>query len=179
MQHLARFIVSTLIKWPVGSIMMNDFNKNPVFIFVLLVIACCGCENTINDYIDSRIYAPKKLLCHSWIKTSELHYPPNIIPNIFNSYMPCAKDNEYKYDSDGYYELNQGGSSCYSTQPFLIENGSWAFQQNETAIKTTLNNGKIRLYNIVALDTNYNFITSYIDSSSGTSVTVKETFSRR
>jgi len=145
--------------------------------FIIAVFVSAGCENAIDNYIDSRLYAPKKILCRSWVKTAELHNPANIIPNVFNTYMPCAKDNEYKYDSDGYYELNQGGSACYSTQPFVIENGRWEFLQDQTQLKTALfNNGRARIYNIILLDSNYHLITTYIDSSTPVKVTVKEEF---
>jgi hypothetical protein len=161
-------------------IMSKKLHFYLMFMFTPTMVGICGCEAAIDEYIDSKLYAPKKLLCRSWVKTAELHQPANIITNVFNSYMPCAKDNEYKYDSDGYYELNQGASSCYSTQSFVAENGRWEFQQNQTQLKTTLfSNGRVRIYTIVTLDSNYHLVTTYIDSSTPTKVTVKEEFSPR
>ncbi|MGC4103392.1 MAG: hypothetical protein QM738_18815 [Ferruginibacter sp.] len=146
-----------------------------IIITVLLITA--GCAKTLDDWINESLYAPKKILCRSWVKAEELHNPANVITNSFNTLQPCARDNAYKFDKDGYYEMNQGNSSCYATQPFLIENGRWDLLEHDTKLKLTLADGSVkRLYNVVQLDTNYIFIATYIDSSRGTKVEVKEKF---
>jgi len=157
---------------------MKTAYRFPIYLLItIFTYAFLGCENMLDEYLNEKQMAPKKLLCRTWVKTDETHTPANVIPNLFISYLPCAKDNAYKYDSDGHFEMNQGNSSCYATQPFVMEAGNWELLQNDTKLKTTVSGNKTRLYTIVLLDTNYNFVTTYIDSSTPTRVLVKEKFS--
>jgi hypothetical protein len=157
--------------------------KKPVYsftIFTALVILITGCKEIINNAINSLLYPPKKLIVRTWVKTEELHTKNGITTNVFTTYLPCIQDNEYKYDKNGYYELNQGGSTCYATQAQVIEQGNWEFMNNETKLKTTNSfTGKSRIYDVLLLDSNYNFITSYIDSSTGSNVYIREKYKPR
>jgi hypothetical protein len=161
-------------------IMKTVYQIFPAFVLVFFLFLLSGCYKLTEEYLIAQKMAPSKLISRSWVKTEEVHFPVNIIPNTFNLAMACAKDNQYKFDKDGYFEINQGWSTCYSTQPFIIDKGNWVFQDGTKQLKVTYSNGtKTRLYNILQLDTNYNFITTYIDSSMGTKVTVKESFDPR
>lgn len=149
-------------------------------IFALFLFAASGCYKLSKEYILAKKMDPVKLISRSWVKTEEIHNPANIIPNMFVQGNTCTKDNQYKFDKNGYYEYNQGGSVCYSTQPFIIDQGNWEFMDEGANLKVTYANGtKTRLYNILQLDTNYNFVRTYIDSSAGTKVTVRESFDPR
>lgn len=147
------------------------------FAIVLTSLLFIGCKDILKNAIDSLLYPPKKLIVRSWVKTAELHTNNGITTDVFSTYLPCVQDNAYRYDKDGYYELNQGGFKCYSSQQQMIEQGSWEIMNNETKLKTTVSaTGKFRIRDILLLDSNYNFITLYIDSSTGSNVYVKESF---
>lgn len=150
------------------------------FVLMSFFFIASGCYKLSEEYRIAQKMDPAKLISRNWVKTEEVHTPANIIPNMFVMGTICTKDNQYKFDKDGYYEYNQGGSFCYSTQTFIIDQGNWEFQNGAGQIKVTYANGsKTRLYNVLQLDTNYNFVTTYIDSSTGTKVMVKESFDPR
>jgi hypothetical protein len=52
----------------------------------------------------------------------------NIVPN-------CKKDNYYSFSSDGTYQLNEGPAKCASTDPQIIETGTWSFLETETKLQ--------------------------------------------
>jgi hypothetical protein len=161
-------------------IMKTVYHLFYAVVFISFLIVASGCYKLSEEYRITKKMDPVKLISRSWVKTEEIHSPANVIPNIFVAGTICTKDNQYKFDKDGYYEYNQGGSLCYSTQQFIIDQGNWIFQNGSGQLKVTYANGtKTRLYNVLQLDTNYNFVTTYIDSSTGTKVMVRESFDPR
>jgi hypothetical protein len=51
--------------------------------------------------------------------------------------QPCEKDDVNLYKTDTNYEINEGASKCTASDPQVYEVGKWAFQNNETELKTT------------------------------------------
>jgi hypothetical protein len=54
-----------------------------------------------------------------------------------STYSACEKDDNLVLNTSGSYELNEGATKCSPADPQIYETGTWAFQSNETEIKTT------------------------------------------
>ncbi len=52
----------------------------------------------------------------------------NLVPN-------CKKDNYYYFTRSGTYQLNEGRTKCATTDPQIIETGTWSFLENETKLQ--------------------------------------------
>jgi hypothetical protein len=73
------------------------------------------------------------LLSKSWKTTS-------IISNgqeVFTSFSSCQKDDLFILTKDGKYSYDEGSTKCNSSDPQVIEMGTWVFQENQTKLKTT------------------------------------------
>jgi hypothetical protein len=54
---------------------------------------------------------------------------------LSNYVRDCQKDNYYKFNSDGTYQLNDGLTKCAPADPQIIETGTWSFLENETKLQ--------------------------------------------
>lgn len=73
------------------------------------------------------------LIEKKWHKTAILVDPPfNGITNLYDSLIPCQKDDIFTYKSNGIQEKDEGPSKCFSQWP-----------QIDTAVSWKLDNGKL------------------------------------
>jgi hypothetical protein len=145
------------------------------FFACIAFISLASCKTIIDNAIENTRSDPNRLINRTWIKRSEIHTQNGTSQDLFQVYQPCRRDDEYKFNKDGYYENNQGASSCYATQPFIIEQGTWRFTNSNKKLEVS-GTGFSRVYDVVVLDTNYNFILSRTENIGGTPVNIRESF---
>lgn len=70
----------------------------------------------------------------------------------------CVKDDIYQFKTDGTYILDNGATKCYPDEPQIVDQGTWAFNVDETIIN--FDNGDE--WNIEQL-TSTTFVTYYTE----------------
>jgi len=50
-------------------------------------------------------------------------------------YQSCELDNVYTFSASGNYTLTEGATKCNSSDPDLVEGGSWSLKNNDTQIE--------------------------------------------
>jgi hypothetical protein len=110
------------------------------------------------------------LIQQSWkISTYEQKINSSSYVDQFPSIAACSRDDEYKFDVNGTYQLTEGATKCNPSDPDLLFTGFWQFLQNEAILKmdniqytvNRLDNTTMILSDssILAPDTTYNRIT--------------------
>jgi hypothetical protein len=63
----------------------------------------------------------------------------------------CAKDNIITFKADKTYKVNEGATACTTAYEFELTEGTWAFTDNNEALKLTDKNGVVFTYVITQL----------------------------
>lgn len=53
---------------------------------------------------------------------------------ITEAIFPCALDDNYIFRSDATFEVNEGETKCYTSEPQISESGTWLFIQSNSKI---------------------------------------------
>ena len=53
----------------------------------------------------------------------------------------CEKDNRIIFRTNASYETNEGATKCSTTDPQILETGTWSFTQSETVLVVQATNG--------------------------------------
>ncbi len=57
------------------------------------------------------------------------------ITNLYNSLNDCDKDDIYRFEKAMTYTLDEGSTKCATTNPQVIEAGTWSWASNETIVR--------------------------------------------
>lgn len=127
--------------------------------YVMFPLALAGLLFTTACNKDDENATPDKtglLTAHSWV-IQDLTVSPaydwfgdgNPITDIYSLFPVCALDDFTTFQTDGKAIFNEGAKKCFSEDP-QTRTGSWAWQDNETAIAVT-ENGETEKWKLVKL----------------------------
>lgn len=109
-----------------------------------LLILVAGATVTVSCKKDVKEVKPKTnmelLTTGSWKRTAFVSDPAydwygdgTYATNLLDIMYPCESDNFETYHTDGTWELNEGQTKCYESDP-QARTLPWAFAENETKI---------------------------------------------
>lgn len=144
-----------------------------VWLVVTLALfnSCSKEESSSNTPAPTRM---ELLTEHGWRLTNL--YINNIdVTSAF--FSPCELDNIFTYNTDYTYQIDEGPTKCISTDPQIIETGTWAFANNQNMIIYDPGSlGEAEL-NILQLDANiFRYEETEYDSTTMTTETYRAHF---
>ena len=137
-------------------------------LLIILVAATVSCKKGSSGVIVSG--NTEYLTQQSWkISMYEQKINSGSYVDQFPTIAACSRDDEYKFATNGTYQLTEGATKCNPSDPDLLFTGFWQFLQNEAILKmdniqymvNRLDNTTMILSDtsILAPDTTYNRIT--------------------
>lgn len=97
-------------------------------LFLFSISACSKDETPSNP-------TNKDLISRNWKVTALTGtFAPLPAIDLYAQMDACEKDDILKISSNGTYTLDEGATKCVSTDPQIIESGSWSFSNNETKL---------------------------------------------
>jgi hypothetical protein len=121
--------------------------KNQIAIGISIIaisavsITSCKKSKTKNELLTEK----------GWITTSIISQEnSNPVVDEFASYLACEKDDITLYKTDGKVQTDAGATKCGS-EPQVIDEGTWAFANNETEIISTPTGSSASTFTIVTL----------------------------
>lgn len=131
----------------------------------LLFLASC------NKEVDEPKTKTQLLTQHTWV-IQKFEEKVGTMPwdDQFPDADACDKDDQYIFRTNNRYEINEGPLKCDPTDPQIIDNGTWSFQNNETVLDMDNDEFTIDLLNESSL------ILSITETFGGSTYQVKITF---
>lgn len=114
--------------------------KRSFFILALssMIVLTYSCSK------DDKTVAPltkTEMIARAW-KINTLNFTiGSVTYNAMDSLPDCMKDNLYKFTSSGIYSSEEGLTKCNSTDPTVVETGTWLFMLNESKLKMSVTSG--------------------------------------
>ena len=111
--------------------------KKAIYLCMILTTLFVACEKEKQE-------APKStrelLVEKKWYKTAILVNPAFMgMTNLYDSLIPCQKDDIFTYRNNGNYEIDNGILKCSPSSPQIDSATMWKLQDNK--LITTLDNG--------------------------------------
>ena len=111
--------------------------KKAIYLCVILTTLFVACKKESQE-------APKStrelLVEKKWYKTAILVNPAFMgMTNLYDSLIPCQKDDIFTYRNNGKYEIDNGILKCYASSPQIDSATTWKLQDNK--LITTLDIG--------------------------------------
>ncbi|MCK9404712.1 MAG: hypothetical protein M0Q26_15065 [Chitinophagaceae bacterium] len=95
----------------------------------------------------------------------------------YASLAACVKDNKVVYRASGSYESSEGATKCSSSDPQILETGTWSLTTNETILVVQATNGT-QIYNATIETLTINsLIISFTNVSNGVTNQYRYSFS--
>ncbi len=126
--------------------MKKNFLLSLLGLSVLLAVSSCKDKN------EEAIPLTKSQLLSgaTWRLTGVSVSQLGVTIDLFQQLSSCDKDNLTLYKTGGAFEVNEGATKCSSTDPQIVESGTWALTTNETKLSTT-SGGFTDVYDILEL----------------------------
>lgn len=121
---------------------MNAFY--PGFMIFLILLTSSGCKKNQSEDMSSRT---RLLTQQSWKMTKyEQRYDPAASwVDETATYDACELDNKYSFSSNGSFQVTEGLTKCSPSDPDILENGTWSFQNNENVLRMITSQGTVDL----------------------------------
>lgn len=108
---------------------------NKTILFAGLIMSCLACgdkENTTDNAVSKELLLTEK----EWV-VSSLEEKENNGPweDVFKFFIPCVKDNTFKFNKDGEVIYGEGTIACNPNRPQQeLSRQKWAFNAAKNAI---------------------------------------------
>ncbi len=105
--------------------------KKTIYLCLILSMLFVACEKENNPEVAK---STRELLVEKkWYKTAILVNPAFMgMTNLYDSLIPCQKDDIFTYRNNGKYEIDNGILKCYASNPQIDSvSTTWKLQDNK------------------------------------------------
>ncbi len=105
--------------------------KKTIYLCLILSTLFVACEKENNPEVAK---STRELLVEKkWFKTAILVNPAFMgMTNLYDSLIPCQKDDIFTYRNNGKYEIDNGILKCYASNPQIDSvSTTWKLQDNK------------------------------------------------
>ena len=111
--------------------------KKTIYLCMILTTLFVACEKENQEVPKS---TRELLVEKKWYQTAILVNPAFMgMTNLYDSLIPCQKDDIFTYRNNGNYEIDNGILKCYASNPQIDSATTWKLQDNK--LITTLDIG--------------------------------------
>ena len=103
------------------------------YLFLLLAFFCLAFTSCGDD--DEPTPDTRSLLVNkNWIYTAYTATDGTRTEDYFNNAEPCNQDDIWRFEDNGYYQMNEGATKCDATYAQIYETGIWELTGNTLTI---------------------------------------------
>jgi len=102
----------------------------PVLVLFLLITGCKKDKEETKSRKDLLTSGPWKQTAATSVRQSD-----GTSTDIYTAQLPCRKDDEFGFSAANVFSQTEGATKCSAGDPQVQFTGTWAFVNDETAIK--------------------------------------------